>query len=106
MIPTYERYAACGGELSIQDYDRLVGSAAALVDYLIYPNVADCADRAYVHAIFAVVESFAENGDGDYAGFQIGGFRVNDQTSTGRELAEEAAKRYLVPAGLMFMGVQ
>ena len=69
-----------------------------------------CEWDEYRRAVCAVVDVFAQYGQGQIAGFQIGEFRMNSYaghgTTTGSELATVAAAQELAGTSLLFTGVR
>lgn len=69
----------------------------------------EVAADAWRRAVCAAADAFAEFGEGRVGGFEIGGFKVTnyqEQGTTGREVAMEAALAELAGTGLCWSGVR
>lgn len=108
----YRFYAdAYGGGLSEDAFMASLGPAARHVSWLVGGRKpARCEWDEYKRAVCAVVDVFAQYGQGQIAGFQIGEFRMNSYAghgaTTGAELATIAATEELAGTSLLFSGVR
>ena len=64
---------------------------------------------AWRRAVCAAADAYAEWGEGQVGGFQIGSFSVthyDNRGTTGEEMAEAAAEKELCGCGLAFGGIR
>lgn len=100
-----------GGELDAMSLPAALTAAERHVRWLAGGWVPTCeADAlAYKRAVCAAADAFAEWGEGQTGGFQIGEFSVthyDNRGTTGAEMATEAAMKELAGTGLLFGGAR
>ena len=103
-----------GGALTAEAFAEAMPAAVRCVRQLTgrgEPDEVWGADAAgaWRRAVCAAAEAFAEFGEGRVGGFEIGGFKVTnyqEQGTTGREVAMEAALAELAGTGLSWSGVR
>lgn len=69
----------------------------------------DSEEHAYMRAVCAAAEAFADFGEGQVGGFTIGDYKVGNYDSkvmTGTEVATEAVVKELAGTSLLFSGVR
>lgn len=112
--PTYEFYTdAYRGRVSAEDFAEALPAACRLVRRLAgaadVPEDDADATAAYKRVVCAAAEAFAQWGDGQVGGFQVGNFFVKayeNKGTTGAEIATEAALDELFGTGLAFSGIR
>lgn len=100
-----------GGGLAEDAFAAALGPAARHVRWLVGgKRPGRCEWDEYKRAVCAVVDVFAQYGEGQIASFQIGEFRMNSYAghgaTTGTELATAAALEELAGTSLVFTGVR
>ena len=100
-----------GGGLSEDAFAAALGPAARHVKWLVGgKRPGRCEWDEYKRAVCAAADVFAQYGQGQIAGFQIGEFRMNSYAghgaTTGTELATIAAAGELAGTSLLFSGVR
>lgn len=100
-----------GGELDAESFPAALLVAEQHMRWLCSQRIPSCeADAlAYRRAVCAAADAFAEWGEGQVGGFQIGAFSVthyDNRGTTGAELATAAAVKELSGTGLLFGGVR
>ena len=108
---TYQFYGETyGGGLSEAAFGASLPAAARHVRWLCDGREpADDELESYQKAVCAAVDAFAEFGEGQVGGFSIGDFKVThyeDEGTTGKEIATDAALKELVGTSLAFCGVR
>ncbi len=109
---TYGFYAErFGGGLSEEAFAAALPLAEAHVVWACWPREprGDDERQAWMRAVCACADVFAEYGSGSVGGFSIGDYKVTNyenKGTTGAELATEAATRELVGTRLLFSGVR
>lgn len=100
-----------GGGMGVEAFTGALPAATRHVRWLCGGRVSACdADElAYRRAVCAAAEAFAEFGEGQVGGFQIGSFSVthyDNRGTTGEEQATYACEKELAGTGLLFCGVR
>lgn len=111
-VPEFTFYRdAYGGQLGYEAYGAALPAAVRHVLWLTgRPNVRALAYGELIslkRAVCAAVEAFAEWGEGQTGGFDIGEFSVthyDNRGTTGAEMATDAALKELAGTGLGFTG--
>jgi len=98
-----------GGSLSETAFGDLLPAAETHVIWLC-AGVGACEDDALKRAACAVIDVFAEFGQGQVGGMSIGDFRItryaSDEGVTGEDMATKAALKELADTGMVFCGVR
>lgn len=106
---TYQFYTdSYGGGLSEAAFAASLPMADSHVKWLCAVKGTDTDSEAFMRAVCAALEAFAEYGAGEVGGYTIGEFSVKNyasQQTTGEELATAAALRELGLSGMAFTGV-
>lgn len=100
-----------GGELPVEASSGALPAAERHVRWLCGGREprSEAEALAYRRALCAAAEAFAEFGEGQVGGFQIGGFSVthyDNRGTTGEEQATYACEKELAGTGLMFCGAR
>ena len=111
MTVDYAYYSQVyGGGLSEAAFGDLLPSAEAHVKWLCAEKGPNKDETAHRRAVCAVVDVFAEFGQGQVGGMSIGDFRMtryaSDEGVTGEDMATKAALKELVDTGMAFCGVR
>lgn len=108
---TYTFYGETyGGTLSENSFAVSLPAAARHVRWLCdgrEPAIGSDDEDAYRRAVCAAIDAFAEFGEGQVGGFQLGDFKVThyeDEGTTGDEIATQAALKELASTSLAFAG--
>lgn len=106
----YIEFSAYGFELSEEDFNACILDAQSVVDEIVGINLIDEEnEEAYKKAICAACCKVSAYGLTPSPNFSIGSFSMGasgDGAQSGTSYATEAALRYLVPAGLAYMGLR
>lgn len=109
---TYSFYRGhFGGQLSETDFLANLPLAEAHTVWVTWPREprGHVEADAWMRAVCACVDVFAEYGIGSVGGFEIGDYKVTNyenRGTTGTELATEAVQRELCGTHLLFSGVR
>ena len=99
-----------GGGLSEAAFVDMLPAAEAHVRWLCSLRRACTGSAPYKRAVCAVVDAFAEFGQGQVGGVALGDFRVtryaSDEGVTGEDMATKAALKELFGTGMAFAGVR
>ena len=110
MSVDYEYYKdTYGGGLSEASFDGVLPLSEAHVRWLCAASDYDDASTAFVRAVCAAVDAFAEFGAGEVGGYSIGEFSVKNYAShetTGEQMATQAALRELAGTGYAYCGMR
>jgi hypothetical protein len=110
---TYQFYRdSYGGAVGAEAFAEVLPAALRCVRKLTGAAVPDSSDTvartAYLRAVCAALDAFAEFGEGRVGGYAIGEFKVTnymEKGTTGEEVAQAAALGELAGTGLSFSGV-
>lgn len=111
-MPTYEDYTTAGGQLTAEEYSRLMNKSWAYLNAITMgrvstdlPNrIAECVK----YAAFAVLEEYQrQNHGGELASATNDGYSETYVTSkqTASQRLYSAASLHLAPTGLLFSGL-
>ena len=108
---TYAYYSQVyGGGLSEAAFVDMLPAAETHVRWLCSLKQACVNSTPYKRAVCAVVDVFAEFGQGQVSGIALGDFRVtryaSDEGVTGEDMATKAALKELCGTGMAFCGVR
>ena len=105
---TFDYYqGAFGGALPADAFAEAEPVAESHVRWLCALRGADEGSDAFLRAVCAATDAFAEYGAGEVGGFQVGSFSVKNYASretSGEALATAAALRELGLSGMAFSG--
>ena len=111
MAVDYAYYSQVyGGGLSEAAFLDMLPAAEAHVRWLCSMRRVCTGSAPYKRAVCAVVDAFAEFGQGQVGGVALGDFRVtryaSDEGVTGEDMATKAALKELCGTGMAFAGVR
>lgn len=99
-----------GGGLSEAAFLDLLPAAETHVKWLCSVKGVCTSSTPYKRAVCAVVDAFAEFGQGQVGGMALGDFRVtryaSDEGVTGEDMATQVALKELADTGMAFCGVR
>ena len=100
-----------GGGMSVEAFAGALPAAERHVRWLCGGRTPACEEDelAYRRAVCAAAEAFAEFGEGQVGGFQLGSFSVthyDNRGTTGEEQATYACEKELFGTGLLFCGAR